>query len=175
MKTKTIALAIAGLSLTSVLMAGNPQGEWNETRGHRGRLALHQRGGYQGDLHRRARRGALRRMARQLDLTSDQKEKIREIFTSERKAKKAQRRARRLHEKQPRELFGALNPETFMSADHFDKTAFVAASEKQAADRKAKREAKRQARIQHRAAFLEKIFNVLTPEQRVKWIELAKH
>jgi Spy/CpxP family protein refolding chaperone len=58
--------------------------------------------------------------------------------------------------------------------DNFDKEAFIKAVQKQALDRRAKREAIRKSRVKHLADFMEKIFNILTPEQRLKWIELAK-
>jgi Spy/CpxP family protein refolding chaperone len=189
MKTKTFVLAVVGLGLTTVLMAGNPQGGWDNPRGDQGRHGMYQKGDRQSGMHRRgdrdgqkmcrgqrrgANKGFMRQMARQLDLTSDQRQKIRDIFNEERKAKKAERKAHRGERKKRGGVFGDLNPETFMSADHFDKKAFTKAVQKQADDRKAERAAKRKSRVEQRAAFMEKIFNILTPEQRVKWIELAK-
>jgi Spy/CpxP family protein refolding chaperone len=113
-------------------------------------------------------------MGRQLDLTKDQRQKIRDVFKAERQAKRTERKAKRGERKKRGGMFGQLNPEAFMSADHFDKSAFEKAVQDQAARRKADREAKRQSRLKQRAEFLEKIFNILTPEQRVKWIELSK-
>jgi len=182
MKTKAIVLALAGLGLTTALMAGGPQergeGEQGPYGMHQpgmGGPGMHHRGVRDGNQMRRGhRKGMMRRMARALDLTSEQRQQFRALFKAERQAKKAERKAHRQQGKKGRGMFGNLNPETFMSADHFDKEAFTKAVEKQAQQRRAERQAKRQSRLEHRAAFMEKIFNILTPEQRVKWIELAK-
>jgi Spy/CpxP family protein refolding chaperone len=185
MKTQTIALTIAGLGLTTALMASGSQGDWGEShRDHRG-SGMHQQDNHPRGMHRKGfrktnkthrgqQRGFMRRIGRQLDLTQDQRQKIREAFKNERKAKQAERKARLKEEKKRKGLFGKLNPQTFMSDKHFDKEAYAKAIQKQTRDRKAKRAAKRKSRIERRAAFLEKIFNILTPEQRVKWIELSK-
>ena len=116
----------------------------------------------------------MRRMGRELNLTSEQRRQFRELFKAERKAREAERRVQRRHGKKRGSMFGSLNPETFMSADHFDKDAYVKAVEKQAQQRRTERRDRRRSRLEHRAAFMEKIFNILTPEQRVKWIELSK-
>ena len=185
MKTKTILLTIAGLGLTTALMANGPQGDWGGSRDdHRGQ-GMHQKGEHQRGMHRRGdqrsqkmrrghRAGFMRQMGRQLDLTREQRQQIREVFKAEHKAKRAERKAHRGAGKKHGGLFGQLNPETFMSADHFDKAAFEKAAQDQAAKRKADREATRQSRLKQRAAFMEKIFNILTPEQRVKWIQLSQ-
>ncbi len=182
MKTKTIVLALAGLGLATVLMAHEPQGSEN---GERGGYGMHQRGMDRPGMHRGGfrdsrlmrhghRRGFMRRMGRELNLTSEQRRQFRELFKAERKAREAERRVQRRHGKKRGSMFGSLNPETFMSADHFDKDAYVKAVEKQAQQRRTERRDRRRSRLEHRAAFMEKIFNILTPEQRVKWIELAK-
>ena len=174
MKTKVIVLALAGLGMTAALMANGPRGGWDDPHGG---PEMHQ-GDRQHGMHRRGGpRGFARRMARQLDLTKDQRQKIRAIFRAERQSKKAERRAHRPHGKQGHHhsgLFGSLNPATFMSADSFDKEAFKKAVQEQAQQRKAAREARRKARLDHRADLMEKVFNILTPEQRVKWIELGR-
>ena len=182
MKTKAIVLALAGLGLTTALMASGPQEPGNGEQGSHGMHqqgmggpGMHHRGWRDGkQMHRGHRRGFMRRMGRALNLTSEQREQFRELFKAERQAKKAEHKAHHRHGKKQGGMFGALNPETFMSADHFDKEAFTKAVENQAQQRRAERQAKRRSRVEHRAAFMEKIFNILTPEQRVKWIELAK-
>ena len=185
MKTKTIVLTLAGLGLTSALMAGSPWGDSGESRGHQGQNGMHQKGDSPRGMHRRGdhradkmqrgqRRGMMRQMGRELDLTKEQRQKIRDVFKAERQAKRAERKAHRGEGKKRGGMFGQLNPETFMSADHFDKSAFEKAAQDQATKRKSDREAKRTSRLKQRAAFMEKVFNILTPEQRVKWIELSK-
>ncbi len=192
MKTKTILLTLAGLGLTTALMANGPQGGWDGSRGERGQHGMHQQGDHPKGMQRGGNRdgkkmrrgdrrahnkGFMRQLGRQLDLTKEQRQKIRAVFQEERQAKKAERKALRTHRGQGKKragMFGQMNPETFMSADHFDKEAFTKAAQDQAAKRKAERQAKRTSRLKQRAAFVEKIFNILTPEQRVKWIELSK-
>jgi Spy/CpxP family protein refolding chaperone len=185
MKTKTIALTIAGLGLTTMLMASGLQGDWDEPCGDQRGPGMHQQDDWQRGMHRRGfrgtdnmrrgqRRGFMRRIGRQLDLTREQRQKIREVFKNEHKAKQAERKARWGERQKRSGLFGNLNPQTFMSSDQFDKEAFIKAVQKQALDRRAKREAIRKSRVKHLADFMEKIFNILTPEQRLKWIELAK-
>ena len=171
MKTKVIVLALAGLGMTAALMANGPRGGWDDPRGGPG---MHQGDRQHGMQRRGGARGFARQMARQLDLTKEQRQKIRAIFRAERQGKKAERRAHRQQGNRRPGLFGQLNPATFMSADNFDKDAFKKAVQEQAQQRKAARETRRKARLDQRADLMEKIFNILTPEQRVKWIELSK-
>jgi len=174
MKTKVIVLALAGLGMTAALMANGPRGGWDDQRGGSG---MHQGDRQHGMQRRGGSQGFARQMARQLDLTKDQRQKIRAIFRAERQGNKAERRAHRQQGKQGNRrpgLFGQLNPATFMSADNFDKDAFKKAVQEQEQQRKAARETRRTERLDQRADLMEKVFNILTPEQRVKWIELVK-
>ncbi len=188
MKTKVIVLALAGLGLTTALMAGGPRGDCDGARGERGQHGMYQQGERGERMHRRGHRqgrgmwrkhrqnrmGFLRQMGRKLDLTSDQRQKIRALATAERQARKAEYQGQHRQGKQRAGLFGTLNPETFMSADHFDKEAFKKAVKAQAEKRRAERKTQRESRLDHRADFMAKFFDILTPEQRVKWLELVK-
>ena len=186
MKTKVIVLALAGLGLSTALMAQGPRGGGASDRSecgehrmmHHGdqeqRMQRHHAQDSGKHMRRGHRRGWMRQLGRQLHLTDDQRQQLRTLFKEERQARKAQHKARRHSGKKHGGLFGQLNPETFMSADHFDKAAFTQAVEAKASERKSQRQAMRKSRLEHRAAFLEKVFNILTPEQRVKWIELSR-
>ena len=188
MKTKVIVLALAGLGLTTALMAGGHQGDCDGARGERGQQGMHQRGergermhrrGHRQDRgmrgkHRQNRMGFLRQMGRKLDLTSDQRQKIRALATAEREARKAEHQGKYQRRKHRAGMFGTLNPDTFMSADNFDKEAFKKGVKAQAEKRRAERKTQRESRLDHRADFMAKFFDILTPEQRVKWIELSK-
>ncbi len=185
MHTKTIIMVLAGLGLSTALMASGPQnGEEGWQRGHGGPgmfaqgeqgRAMHRRGGRMGHaMQRGQRRSFLRKIGRQLDLTSDQRKKIRDLFRKERQTKRAARKAHRGAGRPQAGLFGHMNPEQFMSADRFDKAAFTQAFKDQAAKRKAAHQTQRDERLKHRADFLAKVFDVLTPEQRLKWIELTQ-
>ncbi len=171
MKTKTILLTIAGLSLTTALMANGPQDGGSESCGeHRGQ-GMHRSGEHRmGAMHRGQRRGFMRQIGRQLDLTQDQRRKIRQIF---REAREKAQAARKTYQETGKKQ-GRLNPESYMSAEHFDKEAFKRGVLEQQAKRKAARQARRQVRLDRQADRLEKIFNILTPEQRRKWIQLSK-
>ena len=188
MKRKTIILVLAGLGLTTALMAQKPytpqdgtEDGWNPQGVHRQGMEkprMHHRGIRHGHrMHRkdrRRRRMLLQRLTRALDLTPEQRREIRTVFRQERQAKQAARRIHRRHRKRRTPLLGTLPPETFMTTDRFDKEAFIKAVEKQAKKRHAEREAMRRKRLEQRAAFLEKIFKILTPEQRGKWLELGQ-
>ena len=169
---KKIALTLAGLGLTGVLMAGGPWGAPGEPWGDRAHRGMHQPGDRpDGRMHRRhargERRGMVRRLARELDLTRTQREKLRAIFAQQRQTARAKRRAHAAPVARP-------DMAQFMTAEHFDKDAFVRTMQAQAAKRKAKRQALRKARLEARAGMMAEIFDILTPAQRQKWIELSK-
>jgi Spy/CpxP family protein refolding chaperone len=184
MKTKIIVLTLAGLGLTTALMASGPQGDWGGSRGdHRGQ-GMHQKGEHQWGMHHRnrieqqkhqgKRKGFMRRMGRELDLTQEQRKQIRQVFKDMHKAKQAEHKMYKSNERKRSGIFGSNNPESFMSADNFDKEAFKRNVLEQQAKRKAMRQAKRQEQLDRRADMMEKIFQILTPEQRLKWIQLSK-
>ncbi len=182
MKTKRIVLVLAGLGLTSALMASGPHGnrtggECQEQKMHAQKENLQRvdhkdRMGQKRDQNQR--KNFMRRMAKELDLSRDQRLQIRDVFKDMRKAKQAKRKAFRKTAKNRAGMFEAIDLEKFMSADHFNKEAFKQNILEQQAKRKAARQARRQARLDSRADMMEKIFNILTPEQRLKWIQLSK-
>lgn len=155
MKKTTIAL-LATLGLSTALFAFGPGGH---KCGH----------GPFGAEHR----GGLFKLVKQLDLTSEQKDTLKAL----KKSRKDMMQAKREEMKEKRQEMHQQNrPDmsTFMSAKSFDKEAFKAEVNKKIEAMHKKMEAKKDDMLEKRAEMMQKIFNVLTPEQRVKLIELSK-
>lgn len=113
------------------------------------------------------------KMLKQLDLTSDQKSALKTL----REANKAERKAKMQEMKENRkQMRASMRPDMsgFMTADTFDKEAFKAQMTQKFEARRQMMESKKATMLEKRAANMEKIFNILTPEQRIKWIELSK-
>jgi len=113
------------------------------------------------------------KLVRKLDLTNEQKTALKSIRESQRSQMKDKRKS---FKKERRSMMGQMKPDmnAFMSADHFDKEAFKQTMTKKFETRRKTMESKRAAMLENRAAGMEKVFNILTPEQRIKWIELSK-
>ncbi|MEA1880355.1 MAG: Spy/CpxP family protein refolding chaperone [Campylobacterota bacterium] len=152
MKKTTIAVMITlGLGTAALLACGGPE----------------HKGGPFGD------RGGMFKVMKQLDLTSEQKEQMK-LFRAERKSHmKATFREMKENKKS---MMASMKPDlsTFMTADSFDKVAFKAQVEKKFEAKRKMMETKKSEMLEKRASGMEKVFNILTPEQRVKWIELSK-
>lgn len=95
-----------------------------------------------------------------LALTSEQKSAIKDIMKSSRDEFKK--------EHPPRGMMP--DASTFMTKDSFDKTAFIEAHKKQMEERMGQREAM----LTKKAENFEKIFTILTPEQREQFITISK-
>ena len=119
--------------------------------------------------HFKNRHSALRMLRghmRELNLTTEQKVKLRAIM----QAKREQMRALRAKQGQkPR-----VNFSNFMNSAEFDKEAFKAEMAKVQANRMAQNSKLRDQRVEIIADTFSKIFNVLTLEQREKLIQLSK-
>ena len=113
------------------------------------------------------------KLVRKLDLTSEQKTALKSIRESQRSQMKDMREA---FKKERRSMIGQMKPDvnTFMSADHFDKEAFKQSMKKKFESIHKIMETKGEKMLENRAENMEKVFNTLTPEQRIKWIELSK-
>ncbi len=110
---------------------------------------------------------------KQLDLTQEQKKAIQEI----RKSQRAERKARKEKMKENRmAMRHMMKPDLskFMSSTAFDKVAFKVEMNRKFEQREERMEKKRAAILEKRAENMEKIFNILTPEQRNKWIQLSQ-
>ena len=101
-------------------------------------------------------RGEMKEIFQKLDQTTEQQS----VMQSNRKEMRAQRQAKRaeMHAKR-----GMANMSEFVSANGFDKEAFIA-----------KGMQKSKTRIEMRAERFEKTMNILTPEQRVKLVTLLQ-
>jgi len=105
---------------------------------------------------RKDNRAAMQEIFQKLDLTSEQQNALNE----NRKEMRAQMMQTRLdrHGKQ-----GMANMDAFVSANGFDKQAYIDDAMKKA-----------QSRIEKRAEGFERTINILTPEQREKFVTLLK-
>ena len=97
----------------------------------------------------------MKKMMAQLDLSGTQKQKIREIMLEGRQAMKQ------------KHMRPEMDFSQFMSKERFDKEAFKKTMQQ-------KWEANRQGRLAMMSDRIAKIFEILTPEQREKLIELRK-
>lgn len=99
-------------------------------------------------------RGDMKEIFQKLDLTDAQKSVMKEnrqAMRGQMKVKRSQRKGKR----------GMANMSEFVSANGFDKQAFIAKATQRS-----------QAMIEMRANRFEKTMNILTPEQRVKLVTL---
>ncbi|CAA6811460.1 MAG: Unknown protein [uncultured Sulfurovum sp.] len=125
--------------------------------------------GHKGDKHR----DGMMKVVKQLDLTSEQKSALKTL----KKERKAEREAKREAMKENRKAMRAeMKPDMsqFMTAESFDKAAFKAHMTKKFDAKRKMMESKKETRLEKRAEGMEKVFNILTPEQRTKWIALSK-
>ena len=110
--------------------------------------------------------GALRGHMRELNLTTEQKVKLRAIMQSKREKMRALRGSQG---QKPQ-----VNFSSFMNSIEFDKEAFKVEMAKVQAIRKTDNSKLRNQRVEMNADTFSKIFNILTPEQREKLIQLSK-
>jgi len=104
--------------------------------------------------------GMMRQLMAQLDLSDAQKQKIQEI-------KRESRQSMKQRHRKPEMDFGQ-----FMSKDRFDKEAFKKTMQQKWEARDKMQQEKRETRLAMMSDHMAKIFDVLTPEQREKLIEL---
>ncbi len=150
-KTTIAVLVTLGLGTVTLLACGGP--------GHKG--------GPFGD------RGGMFKVMKQLDLTDEQKDKMKVLKVE----RKSQMKAKFKEMKEMRgSMMSGMKPElsAFMTADSFNKEAFKSQVEKKFEAKRKMMASKKDEMLEKRAVGMEKVFNILTPEQRVKWIELSK-
>jgi len=105
---------------------------------------------------RKDNRADMKEIFQQLDLTTEQQNAMKENRKEMRslmKEKRGQRQAKR----------GMADMSKFVSANGFDKETFIAEATQ-----------KEESKIEMRAARFEKTMNILTPEQRVKFVTLLQ-
>ena len=105
---------------------------------------------------RKDNRAGMKEIFQQLNLTAEQKSAMKE----NRKEMRAQMKEKRSQRDGKR---GMDNMSEFVSANGFDKEAFIANATQKA-----------QTRIEMRANRFEKTMNILTPEQRIKFVSLLQ-
>lgn len=176
-------MTVAGLGLTGVLMAGSPNGDfdrpsqgqgWHKDMRQKGEFRKDHRGRMERGHKRGERGGIMRKLNRELDLTQEQREQLRDVLKKQRQERRAERRTHRGQNKKSKGVFGGMDVSKFMSVDHFDKEAFTKVQKEISDKRKADKESRREKGMQKRAELMEKVFNILTPEQRVKLIQLSQ-
>lgn len=147
---KRVITVIAALGLGSALMAS----------GHGMHACKHHK-----------ERSSIYNTIEQLDLTEAQKKELQALREMQREERKASRKAMKEQRvgKQKRMDLGQ-----FMSTEKFDKEGFKEAMKERMQQRAEMREKRREAMIEKRAERMEKIFHILTPEQREKWIQLSQ-
>ena len=108
---------------------------------------------HKGMKHKKAQ---MKKVFKELDLTAAQKEQM-QALRQEMKAQHKERRSAMIKGR------GMSQMGTFVSANGFDKQAFIEMATKRS-----------QTMIQRRADMFEKRMNILTPEQRTKFAELLQ-
>lgn len=126
-----------------------------------------------GDKRGGPDRNGMKQIMKQLDLSSEQKDQLKTLRVSRKDMMKDKRKSCKEDRKAMRQQ---MKPDlnTFMTANTFDKKAFKQEMQKKFEAKRTMRENKRMAMLETRADHMEKMFNILTPEQRIKWIELSK-
>jgi protein CpxP len=111
----------------------------------------------------------------QLNLSDAQKAQLKALRETKREKHKTEREA--MKENRAKRV-GMMRKDRdlsqFMTAGKFDKEVFKAVMKKRMEQREQMRAKRSEAMIAKSAESMEKIFNILTPEQREKWIQLSK-
>jgi Spy/CpxP family protein refolding chaperone len=107
-------------------------------------------------IKNKAQRGDMKEIFKNLDLTAEQKNALKETRHAMREQK--ENRRSQMHDKR-----GLTGMSEFVSANGFDKEAFVEMATQ-----------KSQIMIDMRADRFEKTMNILTPEQRIKFVTLLQ-
>jgi len=145
----TVIVMIATFGLSSALMAGSGM-----------HLCKHHK-----------ERSSLYTTLEQLDLTEAQKKELQAFRETQRGEKKDARKV--MKEKRVMKQ-NRIDLSQFMSAEKFDKEAFKTAMKERMHSREKMREERRASMRERSAERMEKLFAILTPKQREKWIQLSQ-
>lgn len=129
-------------------------------------------GGKHCQNHKRYPKHNFYQVMKQLKLSDAQKVQFWELRKSQREVRMVQRRSMRA--KRAKMVRKNRDLSQFMTAKKFDKRVYKALIRKRMEQRDRMRTKRRKAMIEKRAENMEKVFNILTPEQREKWIQLSK-
>ena len=163
MKKTTIA-ALATIGLTTGLfaygMGGNCGGK-GMGNGHGQHMMGH--GMHKG-------RGGMFSYMKQLDLTTEQKVKLMDLRESQKEMRMGMKKDRKASKM-------GMKPDmsTFMTVDKFDKVAFTEQANKKMIEMQKLRVSRSASMLENRANMMEKVFDILTPQQREKLIQLSKN
>jgi Spy/CpxP family protein refolding chaperone len=143
MKTrKILALTAVTSALTFGTLYAQPTNEAQPTKSERSHYGKHHKGGHH-----------FKKIMKELDLTSEQKSALKALKKQKRETMKANRDAMKAERKAV--LANAV------TANGFDKNAFIEGAR-----------AKFEKKIAMKADHMEAMMNILTPEQRMKFVEL---
>jgi len=148
MKTrKLLTLTALASTLTFGTLYAHPTNEVEPTKSER----CQGKGGFYGKHHRGEHH--IKKIMKQLDLTSEQRTALKELKQQKRATMKANREAMKAERKAV--LANAV------TANGFDKNAFIEGAR-----------AKFEKKIAMKADHMEAMMNILTPEQRTKFVQL---
>lgn len=161
-KSIVIATTVIGLS-TAIFAYGMGSGKCGgmENRGP----MMEQ--GMPKDMRDRMHKDPLFMALKKLDLTKEQKDALRELKNEGMSQRKAMREKMRDERQEP-------DISKVMTANTFDKAAFKMQMLRQMEQREAMMKESRGEMLEERADHMQKVFEILTPEQRTKWIELSQ-
>ena len=159
MKRVILASAVV-VALTATIYA-HPYGGCKEDRGYYMQHKMHK-----GFNHRNSVMRIFKHIRKELNLTKEQRIKIREVMQEKREKLRA---LRATVGKRYR-----MDISSFMSGTKFDKSAFRAEMERVRASRMERNIKLRDKRLDIIADSFSKIFDILTPSQREKLIQLSK-
>ena len=165
MKKRAIIATLVGVGLVSVLVAGKPmfdsEGDYGYHKCMQGKHMKHhgKRDGHPYKIFKQIRS--------ELDLSDAQKKQIKSIFVEQKEMMKKERQAMREKRAMP-------NASKFMTTEKFDKEAFKKVMQEKYKQREQKMQQRGEKRLNQRADTLEKVFAILTPEQRTKLIALSQ-
>jgi len=177
MKKMVIITALLTAGFTALLTA-NPMSNGIEGQGLRMYRAQGSMNKHMMRKHLRASMHAnrdnpmrlFRTIRKELNLTTQQRQKIRDIMIDQRIKRLEMKKRKPLKNKEEMRL----DMSKFMSKDKFDTEAFKKLMNERAAKRIQQNQARRTERLNMMAETMEKIFNVLTPQQREKLIQLSQ-
>ncbi|MFT7823904.1 MAG: Spy/CpxP family protein refolding chaperone [Sulfurimonas sp.] len=121
-------------------------------------------------------RGGIYTVMQQLDLTESQKNQLQALRKSQKEKRKAYGKAMKKRRASGEKTRKNRKPDLsrFMTANHFDKETFKALMKKRMEQREKRVKERRDRMVERSVSRMEKIYNILTPEQREKWIELSR-
>ena len=167
MRRRTIIATVAGLGIITALFAGKPMME----NMHECREGMHK---MHGKHHGQNPKELFKKIRTELDLDDTQKEKFKTIVSGQRDIMKAKFKKLKQEQKSGKSKRGMPDMSLFMSADKFDKEAFTKVMQTKQEKRQEMMKKRQSGMIAQRADTLEKIFAILTPQQRTKLIKLSK-